>query len=90
MKWSMLREGNQPGKTEDAGCKVPAVNIRKTETDRVGTSREGEQERAAGPSQRFRSCRMESAGFTCCNGLTGDTADTERQGRCRPDGAQAH
>lgn len=49
MKWSMLREGNQPGKTEDAGCKVPAVNIRKTETDRVGASREGEQERAAGP-----------------------------------------
>ncbi|CAO2629547.1 hypothetical protein LEMLEM_LOCUS20535 [Lemmus lemmus] len=35
MNGSMSREGNQPGKTEDASCKVPAVNIRKTETDRV-------------------------------------------------------
>lgn len=48
MKWSMLREGNQPGKTEDAGCKVPAVNIRKTETGRAGASREGEPANTAG------------------------------------------
>lgn len=41
MKWSTLREGNQPGKTEDDGCEVPAVNIRKTETDRVGARGKG-------------------------------------------------
>lgn len=49
MNQSMLWEGNQPGKTEDASCKVPAINIRKTETDRVGASREGEWARTAGP-----------------------------------------